>query len=378
MKTFIKLGPLVVLVFLLSGCGVLTSDWLVSPGRVDHYQLQAEVNKLDKFWRELPNPANTRPDKLEIIGHGAGSYRHYPMDINIDDYPEGNKSKAKNVSHLMDAVINTGFVDSIELDSQLPLVSQVPHELCRDNDGAKLPCSFVMHNTPDWMLISEKDTPKTFTYMQKNTVSSVLEHFIDRGYHRKGKLVYLELKCDDDKSNIINCAEAGIQVAQDIKDIIRNTKQSKGSKNWLTITSFFPVALNAFRDELESGLNDKVDYALIAGYDKAGFLGIKAWAAQLKGRVPEFDTDIQKFATSKPWLDRIWFSTKGITDPASVFEKVKEAREKNCPGYNKGLCKDLEFSVSSYDNSWKQFKKTLNGNSPFSLPLVSIMIDIDD
>lgn len=370
MKILINFLFISILFSILTGCVLSRVDALVSPGRVNHYELKEKVGELNDFWESLPIPEKYSQEKLEIIGHGVGSYRHYPMRVNENDFPQGNKSKAKNITHLMDAAFSSKYIDAIELDTLLPSPS---HDLCNGKHNPQKNCSFVMHDEPDWELINKDNKLKSFTYMQNNSVDTALNHFVERGYHTKGKLMYLELKCNSSEKK---CTDDAVRVAEDIKKFIGNNKLAKNKRNWLTMISFSPKALKAFRCELENTqLHNNVDYALIAGYDEAGFLGHKKFIAQFKGKVPEFDEKMKDFIITTTWLNRVWFSTSGIDHPGSVFAGIDTKRDVYCEGKN---CNILKYSVSSYDKKWEKFKKTLKDDDPFISNLVSIMIDVDD
>ena len=119
---------------------------------------------------------------------------------------------------------------------------------------------------------------------------------------------------------------------------------------------------------------------LIAGIDEIGLFGHKWLIAQAKGSVPLFDPKFQQFVVTTSWLDSIWFSPQGIKDYSSVFNKITEDRKNNCPtDSNNGPCKQLTYSVASYPLEWEDFVgKLVGARPPFTLPLKSIMIDIDD
>ena len=369
MKTLFNLIFISFLVSILIGCAS-KPDWAVSPGRVNHYELKDEVEKLNTFWKSLPNPKKYPRKKLEIIGHGVGSYRHYPMRVNEKDFPEGNKAKAKNITYLMDTAFSSEHINAIELDALPPSTS---HELCKGERSTQHSCSFIMHDEPDWTLINNDSTPKSLKYMQNNSVSAALNYFVERGYHKKDKLMYLELKCNGSEEK---CSDDAVRVANDIKKFVSENQVAKNKRNWLTIISFSPTALKALRCELENTqLHNKVDYALIAGYDKAGLLWHKKILAQAKGKVPKFDEKVKKFVVTTTWLNRVWFSTRGIANSGSVFKDIDVKRDAYC---KKNACKKLMYSVSSYDKSWKNFQKKLGGDKPFISNLVSIMIDVDD
>lgn len=352
---------------LISGCGTPSPlclgnpNFFVSPSRIERSQLDTEVDKL-RYFRTLEMQGDYDYKSLEIIGHASASFRHYPMNIDKSLSVVGNyDTKAIDVSKLIDVAFYSDDIDSIEIDVY---VAEPSHLLCKNQD--KKNCSFIMHDTPAWEDINNSTTSEAFKYMQRNTLLKVLTHFVKQDYHLKNKRLYLEIKtCQQpNHENNSSCtADASKRIIDDIQDIIEKNYLGKGKENWLTIVSFSPIALSTAYKTLDKNSQEKVDYALIAGYDKKGFCGIKESLAQCKGPVPQFNENIEKFVLSNTWIDRVWFSTKGIAKPNEMFQNI----------YNKR--RDLKFSVSSYDNSEKHFYEIMK---QFKLPLASIMIDVDD
>lgn len=364
-KFLIGLSAIVVLFF--SGCETPSPlclgnpNFFVSPSRIERSQLDTEVDKL-RYFRTLEMQGDYDYKSLEIIGHAAASFRHYPMNIDKSLSVVGNyDTKAIDVTKLIDVAFYSDDIDSIEIDAY---VAKPSHLLCKNQD--KKNCSFIMHDAPAWEDINNSTTSEAFKYMQRNTLLKVLTHFVKQDYHLKNKRLYLEIKsCPllNQENNTSCTAVASNRIADDIKDIIDKNYLGQGRKNWLTIVSFSPTALSTVYNKLGKNLQEKVNYALIAGFDKKGLYGIKESLAQCKGPVPQFSKNIEDFVLTSPWIDRVWFSTKGITKPNKMFQNI----------YNKR--KDLKFSVSSYDNFENNFYEIMK---QFKLPLVSVMIDVDD
>lgn len=383
MKNIYKILTSVIIVSILSACCFGNPDWAVSPNRIniDKGELSDEIKKIHDLCDSMPG--NCISNKLEIVGHGAASFRYYPMGIDKDGKVKGNSwsvfknAKAKNVVDLMDIAFRDHNIEAIEIDVQLPKTS---HPLCKIAD--KQNCAFVMHNTPDWKMISNENID-SFRYFQNNTLNIVLSHFMNQNYHTEGKRVYLELKssldCTSPDQERIECTDDAFRVANIVKQILSKTNSSESTKNWLIITSFSATALSALREKLEEQFKNQVDYALIAGYDTKGFLGIKSCLAQCKGPVPQFTKEMQDFASLTPWLNKLWFSTKGISNPIKIFDGVVSKRSKLCKLRNNESCEKLLFCVANYDQSENKFREIMNNSDePFTHPLVSIMIDIDE
>jgi hypothetical protein len=322
--------------------------------------------KLKSICKKLPDGICNQ-NKLEVIGHTGGSFRHYPMDITNKGKIVGNDdAKVHSLVALMKSAFDDHNLTAIEIDAQLP--PNINHELHVDNNPNT---SFVMHDIPNWYLLTQEDQPDAFNYLRKNALPIVLKEFISKGYHKKDKKIYLEIKVKNECAHPGNishqCIDAPSRVARDIQTILK--LQDTNTNQWLTVISFSASALEILREKLGEKYQNKIAYALIAGYDKDGFFSMKAKLAQCKGDVPKFDHIMKMFVTTHAWISNIWFSTKGIANPAKEFKSIVKMRQKIYPN------SPLKFTVASYDRSWSDFKKSI---LEFPYPLASIMIDIDD
>lgn len=356
----------------LSACTTFY-DGQVSPGRIQRNDLTNGLAAIKDTCKALKNCS---AEGLEIIGHGAGSYRHYPMDINDDGHVRGNKwsgkcaSRARNINDLMDLAFSSRDVTSLEIDVQTP---GSDHLLCRNGND----CLFVMHNKPDWNAIDSLDHPAV-EYLQRNTVNATLAHFIANKYYGDRRL-YLEIKstrgCNAPDRTAAECRTLGARVAGEIAGAVREVhpRQADKDRQWLTVVSFSATALQSVHDGLPADLRDSIDYALIAGVHP---FSLKWFLGQLKGPVPLFNDELQNFAATTPWLDRIWFSPQGIKDFNAFFHGLNEARAKACSDRG-AKCRPLSYSVATYPYKQKAFAEKMT-RPLFEQELASMMIDIDD
>ena len=342
-------------------------DSIVSPGRVDRSSISSD---LQNVYQTCDSIKGCEPSELEIIGHGAGSYRYYPMDIK-KGVVQGNGWKgqcveAKDINDLMDLSFSDSTVNSIEIDIQ---AAPEDHFLCTSTEGD---CLFILHdNQKKWKCVDSPEQASS-QYLMRNTLRSSLAHFIEKGYY-KDKHLYIELKsvrgcmkpdCTKDK-----CTATAKRVALEISDELEQLKtlRASNSKNCISIISFSASSLQTMYDSLPAHLRDEVDYVLIAGIQRFGLVWI---AGQLKGVVPIFNDDLRKFAATTKWLDRVWFSVRGLKDFNSILKELNTLRAQKCPG-----CDSLEYSMATYEVKPEEFHEKMEG---FSHPLPSVMIDIDD
>lgn len=357
-------------VFLLGGCcakngkpGLLclgNPDIIVSPNRIPktpNAAFEKKVKKLKHF------TLCQKPSGCEIIGHGAGSFRHYAMQMNRDGTIEGNnklfyKYKVVNVTELIKNAFQIQNIDAVEIDVHVP-----PKSIAKQMCYPKNECAFVMHNRPIWEVLHQGSiSPNAYEYLQQNRLESILSDFFHESY--TNKKIYIELKAPH------NCMLPDIDETsckrepKIIANIINKISKENEVAEHLAVASFSATYLQTFYHSVDQKVRHSIEYVLIAGYkDK----GIKRCFADCKGAVPPFSCSMQNFIVDTQWLNTVWFSTKAIDDPKAAFEYIVAAREKK--GYKK-----LSFSVSHYDK--RDVLEILLKNSFFTLK--SIMIDIDE
>jgi glycerophosphoryl diester phosphodiesterase len=337
------------------GCSI--KDDFVSPSRV-------AIENIDTYKKEKKDFIGTQD--LIIIGHQAGSYYNYPMKIENNEVVGNDGKRAVfNVNDLIDRAFDDFELDGVEVDIVAP---PKKHPLCLDGEW----CGFVVHDVPTkdaWNEVAKLKNSRAYYYLQNNTLKNVLESFIAKGHH-KNKRLYLEVKVPslecmlDHKDNKNNCFDSAYSVVNQIQKLYEDNKQLAAvSNDWLYVVSFSPNALKIIKNQLK---NDKLKYGLILGYDTKDLLGktcIKGYLAQTKGPVPEIDDNIINFINNnQKFIDTIWFSVKGISEPDKLFKKFKN--------------KKLHYSVSTYDVKEKKLQKRLCGVDLSSIE--SIMIDVDD
>ncbi|WP_196893142.1 PI-PLC domain-containing protein [Aureivirga marina] len=343
---------------------VKLEEKLFSPGRV----LFQNLNSYTKDFKQLISKINKdKLQEVEVITHGVGSWRFYPMGINKDEIVYGNgfefqKTPAKNINDLIDEVLKKNPTISFEIDVQYPPEN---HEIRK-----KFPLNYgcVIHDIPNWEKI--KVTSKATQYLQRNSIKNVLNHFVNCKYYQKSKL-HIEIKVTEEcyGNQTVNCELICRDLAKDLLEFIEKYKRAS-NENWIWITSFSPKALKIFRKNLPENLRNSIEYSLILGY-QGGF--IKSKLAQLKGFVPAFDEKIKLEILEMDWLNCIWFSIQGIPNFKEEFIILNQKRKERNPNIP-----NLEFNFSTYQfRKEKLFLMLLkHGKYPFNFR--SFLIDIDD
>jgi hypothetical protein len=350
------------ILFLLGSC-MQFQYCFVSPGRVPPDSLHAHniaYSQVSKEASSIPN------DQYEVIGHGAGSWRYYPMNINRKGNVYGNgfrhkKDKALGIIELIDSSIAIDPTMSIEIDAQYAPDSHLIRKLYPE-DGA-----YVLHDTPKWKRCHTRKK-SAINYLHDNTIRKAMDHFVASGYYRHCKM-YVEIKVSKQAHDPIRSGQLYARsLAKELEEYIR--KYSNGNKdNWLCINSFSPLALEAFRNSLPCELQDRVDYVLIAGYTGNW---LKGRVAQKKGYVPEFTPGISAFVTQTPWLDCVWFSAQGIKDFNEKFNTMIAHRKAAHPEW-----KEVEFSYATYPYKFSKMKRRMSKTPKLNAPIRSFMLDLD-
>ncbi|RLL52227.1 hypothetical protein D8Y20_07420 [Mariprofundus sp. EBB-1] len=352
--------------------GYSIKDCMVSPNRLQRDQLPAALTPLLQTCETFGTPRKT---KLEIIGHQAGSYRYYPMGLNSskDDIHGNNWSSrctatAKDVTALMDQTFEPAKkIDAIEIDVH---AADLDKALCEKGND----CIFVMHNnhnTKEWQILAENKK----AYLNENSLKNVLIHFSKAGYIKNNKHLYVELKstrgCNAPNQSMGGkCTNLGERVAALLNNMVAKNELDL-SDHWLSFTSFSASALEALHHHLNTGIQDSIGYALIAGMHP--LRPIEWGLAQAKGSVPLFTEDLQQFAEQTVWLDSIWFSVQGIPKFGKLFQEISDKRK----AYTKD--KPLKFTVATYSLKYDRFNLMMIAQTlSFQQELSAIMIDIDD
>ena len=359
---------------LLGGC----TD-LISPSRMLEDNLQQDIADRKVFFKK---------PELSVIGHGAAAFRDYPMNIvKVRGRAAAVRSNnwllqaayASAVKDSLERAFNRYQLDAVEIDIQLP---PADHSLCKATGDD---CAFIMHDTPQWEAIQKDDV--AYDYLLKNRLSQVLEAFVNAGFHHD-KTLYLELKtsaacqvirpeaelqCDSVASRVRKVIQpylvpryvAQTKIAQpEVTDIERK-------RPWLQIVSFSPSAMASLYAQLPESQRQYVGFSLVAGFTEDASWPmslLRARLSQLKGPVPVFDEQIQDFVAANVWIERVWFSPKGMSEPVTIMRNLQQRR------LEQDALSPLGFSVSVYDTSLASFEKKMAG---FDDNLLSFMVDVD-
>ena len=366
---------------------------LISPSRLrlrhkndGANEISAQLKPVQAFHRQLQG----NDDTLALIGHGAGSFRYYPMRIVSQAKPEqapdgvaatatiaGNgalfaAAEAKPVAQLMEQAFKQYGLDAIELDVQILL----DDDRGRSDLAGVANTACILHDPilPDKLAYPSP----AYDYLRENTLSKLLETFVAQGYHQD-KLLYLDLKSDaccqvSPSRAPDSCKVYPDLLAEVIKPYLSDAFASNHGKPWLRVVSFSPHSLFALRDVLDSEQQRHLNFGLIAGYENNlpwPLSIIKRKAANAKGPVPLLDDEILEFAASCEWLNQLWFSCKGLSKPVAIFQQLNQRRLA-------AMLSPLSYSVSHYDVSERHYRRKLSqlaAKQP--LDIASFMIDID-
>ena len=193
MKTVAKYLLLILLLTTLQSCMVFKYNF-VSPGRIK----PKEYNEYKKKFKRISNEISSVKDReIEVIAHGAGSWRYYPMGISKNGTIYGNgfnnkRTKALNINEIIDSILTKNPEVSIELD-----VHYAPK-----NSGFTLnkDKGYIIHDQPKWdnEYMKLQNVKK---YLNENTLVNFLNHFTKNNYFLKSN-VYIEIKvCEECDSN---------------------------------------------------------------------------------------------------------------------------------------------------------------------------------
>lgn len=334
----------------------------VSPGRVEPEQLDQNIWE---FSQALEKKSNYDGPLVEVIAHGAGSWRFYPMGVNRKGLVYGNglknkKTRASNVNDLIDQTLTLNPEISIELDVHYP----PPGTKFPENQG------IIIHDQIEWGK-KRYESAEVEKYFKENTLSQVLEHFTRNKYYLKSK-IYLEIKTTKDCDQLDapeSCKSQYYKLANELESFLKEHRRPDGSR-WFTITSFSTQALQEFRNlAIEKGFDHMIHYGLIVGYT-GGW--IKGGLAQSKGYVPKFKERQRSFLANTNWLNEVWISSRGLQHFEHEMNHIMELREKE-----KGLS-PLPINIATYEMKKGKMLRRINDGENLNSRFKSFMIDIDD
>ncbi|UTA47126.1 hypothetical protein L1F30_13265 [Simiduia sp. 21SJ11W-1] len=365
-----------ILLALLTGCANL-----VSPARIHERDLASRLFDIQQF--HAGHPEVHAP--LEVVGHGAGAFRQYPMNVFESESTvqvRGNHwplkaAYALPVEQLIDKSFRFYQIDAVEIDVQVPPEN---HPLCRALGDT---CAVVMHDTPDWDAIAPGSP--AYQYLLENSLVNILDFVVQQGFHEK-HIIYLDLKSPR-KCQLTDYANDSCKRYPDLllpilKKYVaierHKAPTATGGASWLRLVSFSPGLLRYLHQRFEGhtpsgkALRDATSFGFIAGYSGKGFLGLKPLLAQAKGPVPELSTAMSETIAAAPYIDRIWFSVRGLESPAEEINRLASLRTVALK--NNSALKPFAFSVATYDVSWQDYQSGLSALKP---ALTSFMIDVD-
>lgn len=355
------------LLLLTSSCVKILNEQIVSPGRVQSLD-SLKLHNL-AFAKVSETLSIDPPKTYEIIGHGASSWRYYPMGINRAGIVYGNglkykKTQADSIIDLIDKSIAIDPTMSIELDAHYP-PDWHPLRIDYPTDGA-----IILHDIPNWNK-ERTESKKAIDYFHNNTLKKAVDHFVAKDYFQKSKL-YVEIKttkdCYDGRKQNDFCQSSCRKLAVELKGYARDVVRPSG-ENWLCVSSFSPLALSTFRNSLPEDIRDHIDYVLIVGYTGSF---IKAMLAQSKGYVPRYDKAIDSFLVNTQWVDVVWFSGQGIKDFNTALNKLRADRIIAHPDWE-----ELEFSFSTYQKKLPKMVKLMTKEPHLKVKIRSFMLDLD-
>ena len=334
----------------------------ISPGRVS----LSRLNQHHELFTNVCQKINGNDAPIEMIGHGAGSWRYYPMEVNKQGLVYGNgftcnKSPAKNINELIDLSVQNHPQMAIELDAHLAPEGHVIKTKKPENNA------YILHNIPEWET-KKLNKIQSLEYLKQNTIQSSFQHIIDNNYHQQCK-TYTEIKVPKEfyKPKNYKLLKEQCEILAREFGAFSGSHTRTDQQNWVCITSFSTQALTYFYDELKKmKLEKTVDYVLILGY--TGF--INSIFASLKGFVPAFTTSTQGFLSTTPWINKAWFSLQGIRNYHEIFNTIEEKRKV------KSLS-PISYSFSTYQFSEENLSKKLLCNQDPKYKFGSFMIDLD-
>ena len=253
--------------------------------------------------------------RAELILHRAGSYQEYPKNLNCPEFSA--KEKVRDICDLMDLSFGRYGADGIEIDLQT-----VPGS----GDFSRV---YISHDRIDPGKALGNEAVKR--YLQRNSLDLIIAHYVRKGYHRRGKSLYLELKVPRkslfENNGPLDEAEKtyvkkilsdleGAVAAADKSTLVRSAVKSR-----IGLISF---NLHALQYAYEVMREPAYGLHFLAATNRpfAGRL------AALFDRELNYLNDGLKQSLEKAyWLNGIWYDPRGVEDSFMIFNKVNAGRK---------------------------------------------------
>ena len=333
LKYFLHMMSRLLILVVLVGCSYKGAI-LYSPDTRDD---------IDGYITETLDLVNSTGNRLEVVFHRAGSTQEYAKNVNEHDFKyDRSSSSGKDVTVLMDRSFNQLEADGIEIDAQTIYGSQTYKNV------------YIVHDK-----IDEKNLSKVSeTYLENNTLTKVLGHFIQKKYFDPqkfgplGKYLFIELKIPKKRFHI-NHSPLNSMQKQYIEQIIDelhytiesaagNSNRSAAIRRHIGFASFNLYALEYANRYSMKQQQDGYRFHFIAGTNR-GLIGYLA-NVFFSTAINYLDDNLKQRVKSHIWLTGIWFDPAGINRIAKTFNEINSQRKP-----------PLSLSISTYNLKRRSF-----------------------
>jgi hypothetical protein len=283
-------------------------------------------DSINSYVTETLELVDSTADRLEVVFHRAGSFQEYAKNVSDPDFKyDCCPSSVKDVTVLMDRSFNQLGADGIEIDARTVYKSQTK------------PNVYIVHDKID----EEKLSEMSKAYLENNTLTNVLTHFIQEKYFSpqkygpSGKYIHIELKIPKKHLHLnhspLNSMQKQYieQIIDELHDTIEsaagNGNMSAAIRRHIGFASFNLYALEYANSYSIKQLQDGYRFYFIAGTNR-GFIGYLANFFFSK-EINYLDANLTQRLISHEWLSGIWFDPAGINRIAETFNEINSQRE---------------------------------------------------
>jgi len=283
-------------------------------------------DNINNYITETLKLVDSATDSLGVVFHQAGSFQEYAKNVNKHDFKYGScRSSIKDVAVLMDRSFEQLGADGIEIDAQTIHGSQTNTNV------------YIVHDKID----EEKLSKNANKYLENNTLTKVLSHFIQKQYYKPqndsplGKYLFIELKVPKQRLHLnhspLNAKQKQYieQIIDELQNTIEsdtgNTDMSTAIRRHIGFASFNLYALEYANNFSMRKQQDGYSFYFIAGTNRGliGFLANVFFSRDIN----YLDTKLSQRLISHKWLNGIWFDPAGISRIAETFNNINSKRE---------------------------------------------------
>ena len=278
-----------------------------------------------RFGKAIRAHSDAAPASLLHIGHRAGSFEEYARNL------DGELEHARPVTELMDMSFGPLGLNAIEID-----VRSSPIE----GDTRAV----VVHDRIDPAALSTSARD----YIDANSVTRLLRHFVQKGYHRQGKRLFVELKASNASGLDAEGRAAIDRTAQALETTLRSRSDASLVRKHVELISFNRFALEHARKALGAAAPLHRLHMILTSNQHPDFT-----YELIREDLRALDDTLTTWLSGTPLLNGVLFDPRYVDGFATLFNRINAKRKA------RGL-DPLDLHLSTYSHDYLGFVERMS------------------